>query len=79
MPFAAALGAHGTSRLFVGGLATDYCIKATVLDGLKEGFEVVVLEDGIAAVDATPGDGARALAAMKEAGAHLARLEDLGD
>jgi nicotinamidase/pyrazinamidase len=79
MPFAAALGAHGTSRLFVGGLATDYCVKATVLDALKEGFEVVVLEDAVAAVDVTPGDGARALDVMRDAGARLARLEDVGD
>lgn len=79
MPFAAALGAHGTSRLFVGGLATDYCVKATVLDALKEGFEVVVLEDAVAAVDVTPGDGTRALGLMKEAGAQVARLQDLGD
>ncbi|MGH7311886.1 MAG: nicotinamidase [Candidatus Rokuibacteriota bacterium] len=79
MPFAAALGEHGTGRLFVGGLATDYCVKATVLDALKEGFEVVLLEDAAAAVDVAPGDGARALGAMKEAGARLTRLEDVGD
>ncbi|OLC13976.1 MAG: nicotinamidase [Candidatus Rokubacteria bacterium 13_1_40CM_69_27] len=79
MPFAAALGERGVGRLFVGGLATDYCVKATALDALKEGFEVVVLEDAIRAVDVAPGDGARALGAMKEAGARVARLEDLGD
>jgi nicotinamidase/pyrazinamidase len=79
MPFAAALGEHGVSRLFVGGLATDYCVKATVLDALKEGFEVVVLQDAVAAVDVAAGDGERALEAMKAAGAQLARLDDLGD
>ena len=79
MPFAAALGEHGVGRLFVGGLATDYCVKATVLDALQEGFEVVLLQDASAAVDVAPGDGERALGAMKEAGARLARLEDVGD
>jgi nicotinamidase/pyrazinamidase len=79
LPFAAALGEQGVGRLFVGGLATDYCVRATVLDALKEGYEVVVLEDAVAAVDLTPGDGARALGEMQAAGAGRARLEDLGD
>ncbi len=77
MPFAAVLGECGAGRLFVGGLATDYCVKATVLDALKEGFEVIVLEDAVRAVDVNPGDGARALAEMKSAGAGVVRLSDL--
>ncbi|MGH2669605.1 MAG: nicotinamidase [bacterium] len=77
LPFAAALGERGAGRLFVGGLATDYCVKATALDALKEGFEVVVLEDAVAAVDLAAGDGARALADMTRAGALLARFTDL--
>jgi nicotinamidase/pyrazinamidase len=76
-PFAAALGEHGVSRLFVGGLATDYCVKATVVDGTQAGFEVIVLEDAVAAVDLAPGDGARALDEMRAAGALLIRLDDL--
>ncbi len=79
MPFAAALGERGVGRLFVGGLATDYCVKATVLDALKEGFEVVLLADAVAAVDVAAGDGARALADMTGAGAGLAMLADLRD
>jgi len=75
MPFAAALGERGVGRLFVGGLATDYCVRATVLDALKEGFEVVVLEDGVRAVDVQPGDGERALGEMRAAGARLVRWE----
>jgi nicotinamidase/pyrazinamidase len=77
MPFAAALGEHGVGRLFVGGLATDYCVKATALDALKEGFEVVVLADAVRAVDVAAGDGDRALAAMTAAGARTASLADL--
>ena len=76
-PFAAALGERGVSRLFVGGLATDYCVKSTVLDGVRAGFEVIVLEDAIAAVDLTPGDGERALAEMRGVGALLVRIDDV--
>jgi len=77
MPFAAALGELGVGRLFVGGLATDYCVKSTVVDGVREGFEVVVLADAIAAVDLSPGDGAKALEEMRAAGAQMIRLEEL--
>src|SRR5262249_36857573 len=78
VPFAAALGEHGVSRLFVGGLATDYCVKETVVEGLRAGFEVIVLEDAVAAVDLTSGDGAKALDEMRAVGARLIRLSDLG-
>lgn len=78
LPFAAALGEHGVSRLFVGGLATDYCVKSTALDALKEGFEVVVLEDAVRAVNVKPGDGDQALGELRAAGARFLRLEHLG-
>jgi nicotinamidase/pyrazinamidase len=61
----------GVSRLFVGGLATDYCVRATVLDALAESFAVSVIADGVRAVDVTPGDGPRALEQMAEAGATI--------
>ncbi|HWH78170.1 MAG TPA: bifunctional nicotinamidase/pyrazinamidase [Candidatus Binatus sp.] len=60
-----------TTRIFVGGLATDYCVKQTVLDGLKQGFAVVVLKDAIRGVDLNPGDSARAMEEMARAGAEL--------
>jgi nicotinamidase/pyrazinamidase len=63
------LRARRVEHLYVGGLATDYCVKASVLDALKAGFSVDVLEDSVAGVDVRPGDAARALAAMREAGA----------
>ena len=65
------LRGHGVRRLLVAGLATDYCVRASVLEARREGFEVIVLEDAIAAVDVHPGDGERALAEMREAGATL--------
>ena len=58
-------------RVVVCGLATDYCVKATALDALRLGFEVVVLERAVAAVDLEPQDGARALGALREAGAEI--------
>jgi nicotinamidase/pyrazinamidase len=68
-PFQDLLHSRGVRKLYVGGLATDYCVRATVLDALKAGFEVVVLEDAVRAVDVQPGDGDRALAEMRAAGA----------
>ena len=59
------------SKLVVVGLATDYCVKSTVLDGIHAGFDVIVLADGIRSVDLQPGDGARAVAEMVAAGATI--------
>lgn len=58
--------------LHVGGLATDYCVKNTVLDGLQAGFKVTLLTEAIRAVELSPGDGDKAIAEMKQAGAVLA-------
>jgi nicotinamidase/pyrazinamidase len=62
----------GCRRVFIGGLATDYCVRASTLDALALGFDVVVLEDAVRAVDVQPGDGMRALAEMAARGAHIA-------
>jgi nicotinamidase/pyrazinamidase len=53
------------------GLATDYCVKATALDGVRLGYETAVLLDAIRAVDLEPGDGKAALDAMAVAGVTL--------
>lgn len=68
---------RGVRRLFVGGLATDYCVRQTVLDALGEGFQVEVLEDCIGAVDVSPGDGDKALDEMRAAGAAVVRSAEL--
>jgi nicotinamidase-related amidase len=65
------------SRLFVGGLATDYCVLRTVLDARSLGFAVMLLRDAVAAVDVHPGDGERAIGQMRAAGAVLADRSDV--
>ncbi len=64
-------------RVFVAGLATDYCVLYTVLDALALGFDVVVLEDCIRAVGLPPGSADRALDSMKQGGAVFALSEDI--
>ncbi len=68
----------GAKTLFVVGLATDYCVKQTVLDAIRRGFCVVVLEDGVRGIDVHPGDSRHALQEIQAAGALLAKSEDLG-
>jgi nicotinamidase/pyrazinamidase len=63
---------RGIERVFVGGLATDYCVKHTVLDGLKEGLKVVLLADSVRGVNLKPGDSERAIEEMLNAGAEVA-------
>ena len=61
----------GVTQVVASGLATDYCVRGTVLDSCRLGFETVVLTDAVAAVELAPGDGARALSEMAAAGARL--------
>ena len=68
---------RGVRRVLVGGLATDYCVLNTVRDALREGFDVVVLDDAIRAVNVDPEDGARARQEMETRGAVLARYEEI--
>lgn len=72
-----ALRERGVERLLVGGLATDYCVRASALDALRAGFDVVVVEDAVRAVDVQPGDGERALAEVRDAGGSVAASDRL--
>jgi nicotinamidase/pyrazinamidase len=71
------LHVRGIDHLVVGGLATDYCVRYTVLDALRNGIGVTVLTDAIRAVDVAPGDGAQALDEMVAAGADLTTSDRL--
>ncbi len=65
------------SHLYVGGLATDYCVRHSVLDALKSGFGVTVLTDAIAGVEVNLGDSAKALDEMRAAGATFATTDEI--
>lgn len=65
------LRSKGVDRLDVVGLATDYCVKESVLDALKEGFKTTVLLAGCRGVDVRPGDSDRAIEEMRKAGAKI--------
>lgn len=71
------LHVRGIRRLLVGGLATDYCVKETVLDGLKQGFEVFHLDDASKGVNVNPTDSEMALKEMVARGAKRITLDDL--
>ena len=76
---AASLKESKISRLYVGGLATEYCVRASVLDALKHGLDVVVLLDAVRGIDVNEGDVARALDEMIRAGARTATLATIDE
>jgi len=76
-PLADELRRAGVHRIVVGGLATDYCVRATGLDARAAGLEVVVLRDAVCAVNVQPGDGAAALSELASAGADLATTDEV--
>jgi nicotinamidase/pyrazinamidase len=71
------LKGQGIQKILVGGLATDYCVKCTVLDGLKAGLTVYFLSDACRAVNINPGDGQKAVQEMRAAGAQELNLAQL--
>ncbi|WP_457568070.1 bifunctional nicotinamidase/pyrazinamidase [Desulfurobacterium sp.] len=68
---------RGVRRIFVGGLATDYCVKHTVLGGLNLGYQVFLLLDAVRAVNVKPDDGRRAVELMLRTGAVCVDREDV--
>ncbi|HEY5075639.1 MAG TPA: nicotinamidase [Pyrinomonadaceae bacterium] len=62
---------QGVKEVWVGGLATDYCVKHTVLDALRQGFTVKALADAMRPVNVNPNDGEQAIEEMRNAGAEI--------
>jgi nicotinamidase/pyrazinamidase len=74
---AAYLGERGLRRLYLAGLATDYCVAYSALDAVAAGFAVVVIEDACRAID-LGGSLARATAELRAAGVGFARADEVG-
>src|SRR5687768_11455220 len=68
---------HDVDEVYVCGLATDYCVRASAIDARREGFEVTVVVDAIRGVEVEEGDSERALREMREAGARTATSDEL--
>jgi nicotinamidase/pyrazinamidase len=77
VPFPEYLKLHGINRLYISGIATDYCVKATVIDALKNGFAVTLLIDAVRGVEINPGDSAHAIEEMLTAGAEVTNKDSL--
>lgn len=71
------LHAQGVDEVYVQGLATDYCVKATALDAVGLGFKTWLIEDACRGVNLSPGDAERAIEAMQAAGVKLVSSEEL--
>lgn len=71
------LRAHGIRDVYIVGLATDYCVKYSVLDAVSLGYNAYVVTDACKGVDLRPGDSEMALQEMRSAGAHLIHSQDV--
>lgn len=72
------LRSRGVDAIYVMGLATDYCVKFTALDGVALGFSTYLIEDGCRGVEAAAGDVARAVSEMRAAGVRIVNSRQLG-
>jgi len=68
---------NDVSELYVCGLATDYCVRASAIDARSEGFDVTVVEDAVRGVEVNPGDSELALQEMRDAGARIATSDEV--
>ncbi len=68
---------RGVKRLFIGGLATDYCVLSTIKDAVALGYKVCLLKDAVEAVNVNPGDAEKALEEMESLGAVPLSLKDV--
>ena len=68
---------QGITHIIITGLATDYCVKATALDGVKEGFTVILAIDACRAVNVEPTDGDKAVGEMVRAGVVIATTQEI--
>jgi nicotinamidase/pyrazinamidase len=68
---------RGVERVFVCGLATDYCVRASTIDSCREGFDTTLVTDAVRPVEVEPGDGERAIKDMREAGAEVATSDEI--
>jgi nicotinamidase/pyrazinamidase len=73
------LNNYGVTSIYIVGLATDYCVLETVLDGLKYGYEVFAVTDAMRAVNVNPDDGENALRKMRNCGARLVNSREVID
>jgi nicotinamidase/pyrazinamidase len=68
---------HDIDHVYLCGLATDYCVRASAIDACREGFEVTVVEDAVRGVEVDRGDSERAFRDMREAGADIVGSEEI--
>ena len=71
------LEARGIEKLYLGGLATDYCVKATALEGLLLGKKITIILDAVAGVELASGDSSRALEAIRQGGGTFVNASEL--
>jgi nicotinamidase/pyrazinamidase len=67
----------GVNDVYVAGLATDYCVKATAIDARQLGFNTFLIEDACRGVELKPGDVAAAIQQMRQTGVKVLRSNDL--